>query len=75
MDFKQNQKINQVTEKTLLLVSISLSEHISLALWMTADECSKNHSLYLNLEMVLSFSINGFGSDEGKRKNRSHCWD
>lgn len=39
MDFKQNQKINQVTEIT----------HITLALWMIEDECSENHFLCLNL--------------------------
>lgn len=65
MNCIENQKINQVTEKTLSSVSTLRSVHISLVLWMIVVVCFKNHSLYPNLGMDLSPSIKNIKGHEG----------
>lgn len=49
MNSNTNQKINQVTEKTLVIgIDIAKRTHITHARLMREDACSKNRSLSLN---------------------------
>lgn len=59
MDFKQNQKINQVTEKTLV-VGIDIAKRTHYACFVDDRGRVIQKSFSLNLVMVSSISINVF---------------